>query len=225
MRPELLLLAALTAGIGSVVSVPSAGAQTVSEPVGRVQVGVGGGWLGGTVFGEQPADLRSASGGPYRLFESETDLGSTGSFEARAGILFSRHFGVEGRVEFSKPEFRTLVTSDAEATGSFTTVEKIDHYVFDGGVVVRFAEWDSVIPFASAGAGYVRQLHEGQALVQTGHLFYVGGGFTFPLLSRSQGFIRAASIRTDLRLNLFYLELDEDSRQQGSVSGSFVLTF
>ncbi len=37
--------------------------------------------------------------------------------------------------------------------------------------------------------------------------------------------IRAASIRADLRLNLFSLELDEDSRSQGSVSGSLVLTF
>ena len=46
-------------------------------------------------------------------------------------------------------------------------------------------------PFASAGAGYVRQLHEEQALVETGHLFYVGGGFTRPLFSRSQGLIRA----------------------------------
>lgn len=225
MSPKLLLFAALTAAIGSVVTVPSAAAQTVSEPVGRVQVGVGFGWLGGAVFGEQPADLRAASGGPYRLFESETDLGSTGSFEARVGILLSRRFGVEGRVAISKPEFRTVVTSDAEAAGSFTTAENIDHYDFDGGVVFRLAEWGSVTPFASAGAGYVRQLHEGQALVETGHLFYVGGGFTFPLVSQPQGFIRAVGIRTDLRLNLLYLDLDEESRQQGSVSGSFVFTF
>jgi hypothetical protein len=33
------------------------------------------------------------------------------------------------------------------------------------------------------------------------------------------------SVRADLRLNFFYLELDEGSRQQGSVSGSLVLTF
>jgi hypothetical protein len=224
MSPKLLLLAVVTAGIGSVATVPSAAAQTAPEPVGRVQVGVGIGWLGGAVFGEQPADLRAASGGPYRLFESETDLGSTGSFEARVGILLSRHFGVEGRFALSKPEFRTVVTSDAEATGSFTTAENIDHYDFDGGVVVRFAA-GSVIPFASAGAGYVRQLHEGQALVETGYLFYVGGGFTFPLVSRPQGFFRAVGIRTDLRLNLLYLDLDEGNRQQGSASGSLLLTF
>lgn len=219
------MLAALMASIANVVVAPSAVAQTVSEPIGRVQIGVGFGWLGGAAFGEQPADLRAASGGPYRLFDSESNLGSTGSFEARVGIGLSRRFGVEGRFAFSKPELQTLVSSDAETTGSLTIAESIDHYVFDGGVVVRFAEWDRVTPFASAGGGYVRQLHEGQALVETGHLFYVGGGLTFPLVSRPQGFIRAASIRTDLRLNLFYLELDEGSQRQGSVSGSFVMTF
>jgi hypothetical protein len=161
------MLAALMASIANVVVAPSAVAQTVSEPIGRVQIGVGFGWLGGAAFGEQPADLRAASGGPYRLFDSETNLGSTGSFEARVGIGLSRRFGVEGRFAFSKPELQTLVSSDAETTGSLTIAESIDHYVFDGGVVVRFAEWDRVTPFASAGGGYVRQLHEGQALISS----------------------------------------------------------
>jgi hypothetical protein len=214
-------LAALAAVMVGGVGTSSVAAQTLSDPVGRLQVGAGIGWVGGSAFGERPADLRTASGGPYRLFQSETDLGSSGSFEARVGILLSRRYGVEGRVAISKPALH------AEATGSFTIAETVDHYAFDGGVVVRLPELEGMgfTPFASAGAGYVRQLHEGQALVESGHLFYVGGGFTRPLFSRSQGLIRAMSVRADLRLNLFYLELDEGSRQQGSISGSLVLTF
>jgi hypothetical protein len=220
-------LAALAAVMVGGVGTSSVAAQTLSDAVGRLQVGAGIGWLGGSAFGERPADLRTASGAPYRLFQSETDLGSSGSFEARVGILLSRRYGVEGRVAISKPALQAVVTSDAEATGSFTIAETVDHYAFDGGVVVRLPELEGMgfTPFASAGAGYVRQLHEGQALVESGHLFYVGGGFTRPLFSRSQGLIRAMSVRADLRLNLFYLELDEGSRQQGSVSGSLVLTF
>jgi hypothetical protein len=210
--------------LGVVIGVAPAAAQT-SEPVGRVQAAVGVGWLGGASFGQQPADLRAASGGPYRLFESESDLSTAVFFEARAGVLLTPRFGVEGRAAIGQPELQTVVSSDAEATGSFTITETIDQYVFDGGVVFRFAGGTGLTPFASAGAGYVRQLHEGQALVETGHLFYVGGGFTYPLFSRAQGFIRAASVRADLRLNLFYMELDEGSRPQGSAAGSIVFTF
>jgi hypothetical protein len=223
VSPRIPLLSVLVVAVACAVRVPSVDAQTVSEPIGRLQVSVGGGWLGGAAFGEQPADLRAASGSPYRLFQSESDLSSAGAFETRLGIALTSRYGIEGRAAISKPELKTTVSSDAEATGSFTTVESIDQYVFDGGVVIRFAEW-GVTPFASAGAGYVRQLHEGQALVETGHLFYVGGGFARPLFSRRQGLIRAASVRADVRLNVFYLELDEGSRPQGSVSGSVVLT-
>jgi len=204
-----------------------ADAQTTSEPIGRVQVGVGVGWLGGSVFGEQPADLRAASGGPYRLFESNTELASTGVFEARVGIRLTRRYGIEGRAAMSSPELRTVVSSDAETTGSFTLAEQIDQYVFDGGIVIRLDEWETsgLAPFASAGLGYVRQLHEEHELGEDGYLFYVGGGFTHALFSGAQGLIRAASVRADLRLNLISMELDEGSRSQGSVSGSIVFTF
>jgi hypothetical protein len=227
MSPWIRLLSALVVASAGVINVPSVAAQAVSEPTGRLQVGVGVGWLGGAALGEQPADLRAASGGPYRLFESENDLSSTSAFETRVGIALTPRYQIEGRAAISRPELRATVSSDAEATGSFTIAESLDQYVFDGGVVIRFAEWAGMglTPFASAGAGYVRQLHEGQALVETGHLFYVGGGFTHPLFSRPQGLIRAAGVRADVRLNVFYLELDEGSRSQGSVSGSFVLMF
>jgi hypothetical protein len=219
-------LSTLLVVIASAVNVPSVAAQAGAEPTGRLQVGVGAGWLGGSSFGEQPADLRAASGGPYRLFDSENDLISTGSFETRVGVALTARYAIEGRAALSKPELRSVISSDAEATGSFTIAESIDQYVFDGGVVIRLAGLNGgLAPFATAGAGYVRQLHEGQELVETGHLFYVGGGFTHPLFSRPQGLIRAASVRADLRLNVFYMELDEGSRPQGCVSGSLVLTF
>ena len=96
--------------------------------------------------------------------------------------------------------------------------------MFDGGIVIRLDEWETsgLRPFASAGVGYVRQLHEEQELVEDGHLFYVGGGVTHPLFSRAQGLIRAASVRADVRLNVVSLRARRGSRAQGSVSGSIV---
>jgi hypothetical protein len=202
-------------------------AQTTSPQQGRLQVSVGAGWLGGAEFGEQPANLRTVSGNPYRLFTSDTHLAGTGFFEARVGFALTKRVAIEGRAAIAKPELQTTVSSDAEASGSFTAVEDLDQYVFDGGVLVHLDELQALglTPFAIGGLGSVRQLHEDQQLVETGHLFYVGGGVMRELFSRPQGFIRSGSIRADLRLNVLSLELDDDSRAQGSVSASLVLTF
>ena len=226
MSPRIVPLALITFG-ALTLEVASAAAQTTSEPVGRLQVAVGAGWLGGASLGEQPADLRSASATPFQLFDTETDLGSAGTFEARVGFALTPHFGIEGRAAISRPELSTVITNDVEAPGTFTAVERIDQYVFDGGIVVRFGAWDGLglTPFATAGLGYVRQLHEEHELVEEGHLFYVGGGVTHTMFSRPQGVIRAASLRADVRLNVFSVELDEANRSQGSVTGSLVLTF
>lgn len=209
------------------ISVTRAEAQTTSSREGRLQASVGAGWLGGSEFGEQPADLRTASSNPYRLFDSDTHLGGTALFEARVGFALTTRFAVEGRAAIAKPELETTVSSDAEASGSFSAVERIDQYIFDGGVLVHLDEFQAfgLTPFAIGGLGYVRQLHEDRQLVETGHLFYVGGGVTRGLFFRPQGFIRSGSIRADLRLNMLSLELEKDSRQQGSVSASLVLTF
>jgi hypothetical protein len=199
-----------------------------SGPTGRLQLAVGVGWLGGAELGEQPADLRAGgSGSAYRVFDSETDLGAAGSFEARVGVALTRRYGIEGRAAISRPDLKTLVSSDAEIAGSFTLQERIDQYVFDGGIVIHLDELATLgmRPFASAGIGYVRELHEGQELVEDGALYYVGGGLSHVLLARSQGFIRALSLRADLRLNLFSLESDDGTRPQGSVAGSLVVTF
>jgi hypothetical protein len=224
LRAACVVCVTLVAGL----SVTPAAAQAPSAPNGRLQAGVGVGWLGGSSFGEQPADLRTSTGGQYRLFESETDLGATASFELRVGFALTPRFAVEGRVARSAPELSTAVSSDAEASGSFTISESIDQYVFDGGVAIRLDEFQAMglMPFVSAGAGYIRQLHEGDTLVEEGQLFYAGGGFTRVFFSRPQGFIRAAGVRADLRLNILSLDLEADSsRLQGSLAGSVVFTF
>lgn len=209
------------------IGVERAEAQTTQPQTGRLQVSVGAGWSGGASFGDQPGDLRNPSGTAFRIFESDTHLSGSGLFEARVGFALTRRFTVEGRAAISKPELETAVTSDVEASGTFTAVEDIKQYIFDGGVLVHLDELAAfgLRPFAIGGAGYVRQLHDDRQLVETGHLVYVGGGVTRSLFSRSQGLVRSGSIRADLRLNVLSLELEEDSRPQGSVTASVILTF
>jgi hypothetical protein len=38
-----------------------------------------------------------------------------------------------------------------------------------------------VLPFVTGGGGYLRQLHEGATLVQTGSIYYIGAGASIAL--------------------------------------------
>ena len=57
-----------------------------------------------------------------------------------------------------------------------------------------------LVPFAAAGGGYLRQLHEGQTLVEQGQVYHAGGGLKYWLLTRKVGAVRSAGLRTDARI-------------------------
>jgi hypothetical protein len=208
----------------------SASAQTNVPQGSRFEASVGVGLLGGVAIGAQPANERAGgTGAPYRLFDSDTTLSSSPTFDARVGVAITRRVTLEGGAALAGPEVRTSVSGDAEGALAITAVEQIDQYIFDGGLVVRVDEWRflGLVPFASAGAGYWRQLHEGQTLVETGHLFYAGGGVRRELWTRGQGFVHAVGFRADARLYVFsaVASLGDGSRRQGTVSGSVFVGF
>ena len=205
----------------------SPGAAQTTASTGRFHVGVGAGWMTGASVGEQSANLRSSGNSPLRLFQSQTDITDSGLVEARIGFTLTPRFDVEGRAALSRPQTRTLVSGDVESAASATLVESIDQFVFDGGVRIKMYEWQAIDlhPFVSVGAGYIRQLHEGQTLVEEAQIYYVGGGVTRALVSRSRGLVRRVSVRGDARLNVLTGGLDEDSRRHASFSGDLILTF
>src|SRR4029450_4774248 len=98
----------------------------------------------------------------------------------------TRRLGLEAHPLFARPDVLTSVTDDVENAPSVDAVERLDQYLIDGGVVIRLNEFrvEGWGPFATAGAGYLRQLHEGLTLSEHGHLFYVGGGVRRMLLLR-----------------------------------------
>jgi len=223
------LCAALLASTMLVAGTIPAAGQAVSEPTGRFEVSAGVGLLGGAAFGGQPANERTASGATYRLFDSSTELASSAGFEARVGVVVTRRITLEARAALGQPELRTSVSGDVEGAPAITSVERLDQYIFDGGMTFRVDEWRifGLVPFASAGAGYLRQLHEGQTLVDEGHLFYAGGGVTRGLFARGNGLVRGVGLRADIRMNVVSggVSFDDDSRVQGAFSGSVFVAF
>lgn len=217
-------------GLGTVLLWAIVAADTASAQGTEhvVEVSVGGGVMGGSDLGEQPAELRTP-GGTMRLFDSASTLGTAASIEVRVGVPLTRRITLEARYGFSRPELRTSITRDAEGAPDTTLAMAVDQHLFDGGVVVRVGEVrpSGVTPFVAVGAGYLRHLDEEQALAADGRALYAGGGIEHWFRERGRGAVRAAAIRVDVRFYFIAggIVPDDDWRPQGSVSGSLVLGF
>jgi hypothetical protein len=199
-------------------------------PLHRLQLGAGIGFLGGAALGDADANLRSStSNDPYRLFATTSSLASTTVLDLRAAVDLSRRFGLEAHALYGHPEMRTSISGDAENAPSIVAVERLDHYLIDGGVVIKLDEfrmkgWQ---PFAAAGAGYLRQLHEGLTVTEDGQVFYAGGGVRRMLMSRARGLVRGFGARGDFRVNVLTggITVEDTARRHFAVSGSLFVVF
>ena len=200
--------------------------------IGRVEVDAGGGWLGGAQLGSVDANLRAATPTPtsFRLFSADSRFAAAPTVHVKAGYSLSRRFVVEGGLTLSHPELRASVSNDAEAAPPITIAERIDQYGVDAGLVVMIRELaigGRTLPFVTGGAGYLRQLHEGQTVVEEGHFFHAGGGVKHWLLAREQGLVNGAGVRVDARLYLMSggIAFEDRPRPHGAISGSVFLAF
>jgi len=212
----------------------SAWAQTAEErPVHRVEGTIGGLWLGGAGLGSNTAALRANTTGPpapFTLFTTDSRFGSAPGLDARVGFGLTKRITVELGLVYSRPELRTHVSNDVENAPALTVAESVEQYFIDGSVLVlldRFALGDRTVPFVSGGAGYLRQLHEGLTLVETGQVYHVGGGLKHWLVLRDRGFMRGAGVRVDGRVYFLVkgIEFDDTVRPHGAISGSLFVTF
>ena len=82
------------------------------------------------------------------------------------------------------------MTADTENAADITAKETISQYVFEGPPCGT-SGWDAprgggVTPFVYGGAGYLRELHEGDALVEEGVEYHAGGGIKWWLGARGR---------------------------------------
>ena len=208
-------------------------AQTADQrPVQRIEVDFGAGLLGGAAAGSADANLRAndASPRPFRLFTADSRFASAGAWSGRVGFALSRRFSIETGVMVSHPELRSSVSADSEGAPALTISERIDQYVFEATVLVLLDEariGNRTVPFVAGGAGYLRQLHEGQTVIEHGQVFHLGGGLKHWLVAREGGFIKAAGVRADARVYLMLsgISLDGRPRPHAAASGSFFGAF
>jgi hypothetical protein len=210
---------------------PAVAQTTATGQRHRLEASVGGLWIGGGALGTTDAELRAnrTPPSPFRLFTTESDAAAAGGFDLRVGYWLTEALAVEFGVVRTRPDIETRVSNDAEGAAAITLAEQLDQYFIDASVVWaldRFRVGDRTVPFLSAGGGYLRQLHEGRTLVETGQVYHVGGGIRHQLFAGLKG-IRAVGVRVDGRLYVLVdgVQLEERARRHGAVTGALFLTF
>ena len=198
----------------------------------RLELEVGGGLVGGTSLGAADANLRAnaTTRQASTLFATTSRMAATPSAHARVGFALSRRLSVEGGAVVGHPRIHTSVSGDVEGAPALTVEERIDQYFVEGSVLVHFDEirfGGRTVPFLAAGAGYLRQLHEGLTVIEQGHLYHLGGGVKHWLLARDRGLIKAAGLRAEGRLYLLKsgISFNGNPRPHLAASGGVFVAF
>lgn len=192
----------------------------------QFEISAGGLFVGGFSAGERAADITAnqTSGPLYTLFKSQTRVDSAPGIEARLGFRLSRLLTMEGGVFTARPKLSTRLTADIEGAPDATVTEDLSVYIIDAAVLASFGAGSTsrAVPFVRAGAGYVRELHQDNALVETGWAFHAGGGVTFWMNPR-----QTVGIRADARVYFVNggIDLDGASRTQGAGGAAVVFAF
>jgi opacity protein-like surface antigen len=190
----------------SLAAAQGASEETPSLRAHRVTLSGGVLWTGGYEIGDATATLRGnglgANPPPFTLFESSSSMDGTIGVETRIGFSLTRTLAIEGGFAYQRPGLTTSLSGDAEAVATSIDAEQLAQYVVDVGAVwqvpgVTFGS--RIRPFVMAGGGYLRQLFDERTLVETGSVYYGGGGVRY-WLRGGDGSGRSMGLRADVRL-------------------------
>ncbi len=198
-----MIARALVAAVALAMVPAGAAAQAVrAEPLpGRIEISAGPVFGSAVTFGSRDALEPSNGSGTYRLFSTATQLAPAAGAEIRVGTRLSRRVDVEGFASYSRPQLRTAISADAEGAPSLTAREIIQQVAVGASLsfAVMAPRRGRVLPFVTAGAAYLRELHDGLTLLQTGRRYDAGGGVRIVLRAAAAGRVKLAGIRLDAR--------------------------
>jgi hypothetical protein len=178
-------------------------AAAQSPASGRFEVAIGPLWMGGVSLGSTDANETTGTGGVFRLFSTSTELSSAPGIEARVAVHVWRRFEGEVSASYGRATLRTAAANDTEGAAPVTATETIDQFTVSGGVVwypPRRRSGTRLAPFIGANAGYLRQLHEAATLAATGHVYQLGGGMKYLLVSHPASHVKGIGLRLDARV-------------------------
>jgi hypothetical protein len=169
-----------------------------AQGVPRYDVAVGARWIAAVPLGAADAQLTTVTGGRLVLFETRTDMAAARALEASVGVRVVGPVRVEAVVSAGRSRLTTRISSDLEGAAGATAAESMTEIGVGTAVVTELPASASrrLVPFVTVGARYLRHLHEGRPLVETGWMYHVGGGAD---VSFRSGRARGLGFRGDLR--------------------------
>lgn len=194
MRRTRLALWTLLLALGA-----AAGEAQPAPP--RLAVSVGPDWVGSMDAGGGNATLTAAAGGRFGLFETASTLSGGLGVSGALGVRLTGQLWTELTGRYHSARLETRVTRDVEAADQVAR-EAVQQVQIDGGLLWlpdRLRVTSRIQLFMTGGAGYLRQLHSTNTLVETGRGYYAGGGAVIELPTRQGGVFKASALRLDVR--------------------------
>jgi hypothetical protein len=178
-----------------------ASAAQAQTRAGRIELAVGAGWIGAISLDRVAANETAPGGASRALFNSDTQLDGSVGAAFTVGMRLSSLLRAEAAVAFNPSHLTTRVTADAEGVPDLAVQSRVTQYIFGGDLLVQPSGWrrHRLAPFASVGAGYLRQLSDGRTLVQSGTAYFAGGGLYYERVPGRPRRVKATGIRLDLR--------------------------
>jgi hypothetical protein len=137
---------------------------------GAFEISGGGMWSAGQDLDERAATLTPNPGtgaSSFDLFQSEPTLKPVIGAQALVGYYITRSIAIEGGMQYSRPTLSVRLTDDFENAPSVTADSTITQYLFTGSLVYHFGNSPRVVPFLAVGAGHLRDVHNGNELIES----------------------------------------------------------
>jgi hypothetical protein len=216
-----LLLAMTPAAIQGQVWVGANGPRP-----GSTELAVGGGFNLGQSFDSPDATLTanpSSGQSTLDLFATDAKLRPAPAAQAQLAVYVTRTLAVEAGFQFARPALEVSLSDDFEDAPDVTASTTITQYLFTGSLVYHFGRPGAqTTPFIAGGAGHVRDVHEGNGLIDTGIEYHGKAGVKLWFGRRQTSGLRlegGVSIRDG------GFSLDEERRIVPNASASFAYRF
>jgi hypothetical protein len=177
-------VAICTIAVALVATCASAQVAGPGNRPARWEIGGGVGWSDGFTGPTATAELTAngESSGGFDLFSSESELKNGAGFAASVAFHVSPTMAIEAGLRYSQPTLSYHLANDVENAAPVTAQENLNRYIFTGALVWHVRPITSasrLVPFVAGGGGYVRDLHEGNELIETGGEIHAVGGVKY----------------------------------------------
>jgi hypothetical protein len=193
---------------------------------GSTELAVGGGFNLGQSFDSPDAALTanpSSGQSSLDLFSTDTTLRPAPAAQAQLAIYVTRTLAVEAGFQFARPALEVSLSDDFEDAPDVTATTTITQYLFTGSLVYHFGRpGATTTPFVAGGAGYVRDVHDGNGLIETGIEYHGKAGVKLWFGRRQTSGLR---LEGGISIRDGGFTLDEERRIVPNASASFAYRF